>query len=131
MLERAGISAVLALLGLVLLLAAAALRGGTPSALRFWMDPWYENWQAERVVLLGIPLAGAALLCAAAIAAPVESSVPRLLGIGGLVVLCVPGLYFLLAFLPLPGFLYPRWARLIRAGRAQRLQMLRGRGLHR
>ncbi|EWS79569.1 hypothetical protein [Brachybacterium phenoliresistens] len=124
--QRALLAVVFALVGIVLLGIALWLRSGSPAPLRFWMSPFHEDWMAERLVLLGLPTAGGLLLCCAAIAAPLETPLLRLLGVALLLVLAVPMLYFLAAFLPLPAFLYPRWARQVQAGRAQAMRAFGG-----
>lgn len=120
--ERLLVSLSLALIGLLLLGVALWLRTGRPAVLRGWMNPLSENWMAERVVLLGLPTVGALLVCVALAAAPHQWTVLRLLAIAGMVVLAVPALYFLIAPLPLPGFLYPGWARRLRDGREARMR---------
>lgn len=120
--ERLLVSLSLALIGLLLLGVALWLRTGGPAVLRGWMNPLSENWMAERVVLLGLPTVGALLVCVALAAAPHQWTVLRLLAIAGMVVLAVPALYFLIAPLPLPGFLYPGWARRLRDGREARMR---------
>ena len=129
--ERLLVSLSLALIGLLLLGVGAGGGGrggprggrrGPPAVLRGWMNPLSENWMAERVVLLGLPTVGALLVCVALAAAPHQWTVLRLLAIAGMVVLAVPALYFLIAPLPLPGFLYPGWARRLRDGREARMR---------
>ena len=122
MTERLLVSLSLALIGLLLLGVALWLRTGRPAVLRGWMNPLSENWMAERVVLLGLPTVGALLVCVALVAAPHQWTALRLLAIAGMVVLAVPALYFLIAPLPLPGFLYPGWARRLRDGREARMR---------
>lgn len=127
--ERLLVSLSVALVGLVLLGVALWLRTGRPTALRGWMNPLAENWMAERVVLLGLPTVGALLVCVAVAAAPHQWTALRLLAIGAMVLLIVPAVYFLIALLPLPGFLYPGWARRVRDGREARMRaFLTGRG---
>ena len=127
--ERLLVSLSLALVGLVFLGVALWLRTGRPTALRGWMNPLAENWMAERVVLLGLPTVGALLVCVAVVAAPHQWTALRLLAIGAMVLLIVPAVYFLIALLPLPGFLYPAWARRVRDGREARMRaFLIGRG---
>ncbi|MEO2098611.1 MAG: hypothetical protein ABGX90_15875 [Brachybacterium sp.] len=117
------------LVGLLMIGLGLWLRAGRPAAMRLWMNPLSENWMAERVVLLGMPTVGALLVCLAAVAAPHQWTMLRLLAIAGMVVLAVPALYFLIAPLPLPGFLYPGWARRLRDGReAQMRAFLTGQG---
>lgn len=117
------------LVGLLMIGLGFWLRAGRPAAMRLWMNPLSENWMAERVVLLGMPTVGALLVCLAVVAAPHQWTVLRLLAIVGMVVLAVPALYFLIAPLPLPGFLYPGWARRLRDGReAQMRAFLTGQG---
>lgn len=117
------------LVGLLMIGLGLWLRAGRPAAMDRWMDPLSENWMAERVVLLGMPTVGALLVCLAAVAAPHQWTMLRLLAIAGMVVLAVPALYFLIVPLPLPGFLYPGWARRLRDGRgAQRRAFLTGQG---
>ena len=122
--ERLLVSLSLALIGLLLLGVALWLRTGRPAVLRGWMNPLSENWMAERVVLLGLPTVGALLVCVALAAAPHQWTVLRLLAIAGMVVLAVPALYFLIAPLPLPGFLCPAWARALRDTREERMEAL-------
>ena len=120
---------VVGLVGLLMIGLGLWLRAGRPAAMRRWMNPLSENWMEERVVLLGMPTVGALLVCLAAVAAPHQWTVLRLLAIAGMVVLAVPALYFLIAPLPLPGFLYPGWARRLREGReAQMRAFLTGQG---
>ena len=120
--ERLLVSLSLALIGLLLLGVARGLRTGRPTVRRGWVNPQSEKWMAERVVLLGLPTVGALLVCVALAAAPHQWTVLRLLAIAGMVVLAVPALYFLIAPLPLPGFLYPGWARRLRDGREARMR---------
>lgn len=127
--ERLLVSLSLALVGLLLLALTLWLRAGRPTALRGWMNPLTENWMAERMVLLGLPTVGALLICAAVVGAPHEWTVLRLIAIAGMLLLVVPAVYFLIAPLPLPGFLYPAWARARRDGREARMRaFLTGRG---
>ncbi|WP_460476957.1 hypothetical protein [Brachybacterium huguangmaarense] len=115
---RATVTFVLMMLGLLSLGLVAWLRAGRSSRARAWMSTGpTEGWMAERVVLLGLPLGGAALLCAAALSAPVDWPVLRIVGGFGLVLLTPFVLWFILAFIPMPGLLYPRWARTIRERR--------------
>lgn len=115
---RVTVTLVLMILGLLALGLAAWLRAGLSPRARAWMSTGpTEEWMAERVVLLGLPLAGSALLCAAALSAPVDGLVLRVVGGVGLVLLVPFVLWFILAFIPMPGPLYPRWARAIRESR--------------
>ncbi|OFT55670.1 hypothetical protein HMPREF3159_09840 [Brachybacterium sp. HMSC06H03] len=117
------------LVGLLMIGLGLWLRAGRPEAMHRWMNPLSENWMAERVVLLGMPSVGALLVCLAVVAAPHQWTVLRLLAIAGMVVPAVPALYVLIAPLPLPGFLYPGWARRLRDGReAQMRAFLTGQG---
>lgn len=80
--------------------------------LRFWMSPHAENWQLERLVLLGLPLVAVTAFAIALIAAPVNTPVLRVIGGAILLLTVVP--WVVTVFLPMvriPRFLYPRWAR--------------------
>ncbi|PMC76874.1 hypothetical protein [Brachybacterium sp. UMB0905] len=80
--------------------------------LRFWMSPHAENWQLERLVLLGLPLVAVTAFALALMTAPVETPVLRLIGGAILLLTVVP--WVVTVFLPMiriPGILYPRWAR--------------------
>ncbi|GAA1491065.1 hypothetical protein GCM10009626_38110 [Brachybacterium sacelli] len=65
----------------------------------------------ERIVVLGTPAVGLALLDVAAIILLQDLPVLRALAFVVLIVLLIPVLYFLAAVIPMPLFLYPRWAR--------------------
>lgn len=120
--ERVLVALGVALLGLVLICLSLWLRSGRPAFARRWMDPWTEDWTVERVVLLGLPSCGGLLLCAAVIGGTEGWGVLRLLAIGAALLLAVPTLYFLIPQLPLPGVLYPRWAREVRDSRDARMR---------
>lgn len=112
-------SVVLLILGIVVLGLAVWLRAGGSALARAWMSTGpNEEWMAERLVLLGLPLAGAALICAAALAAPLDLPIVRVLAVGVLLLLVPLVIWFVLAFIPLPGLLCPRGARAIRERRA-------------
>lgn len=104
----------------MLLALTAWTRAGASPAARAWMTTGpVEQWMLERVVVLGMPLLGVALLCASVLAAPWEIPALRLGAIGVLVILVIPTVYFILAFIPIPGALLPRWAREVRRRRRQ------------
>ncbi|HJF49601.1 MAG: hypothetical protein LOY01_13995 [Brachybacterium paraconglomeratum] len=115
---------VVGLAGLLMIALSLWFRVGRPVLMSRWMDPWSEDWQAERSVLLGLPTAGAMLLCVAAVGAIPEWNALRLLVVGAMGLLVVPMLYCLIAPLPLPGFLYPAWARALRDTREERMEAL-------
>lgn len=100
---------------LVALLLTALTRVG---AIRFWMEPAAENWQMERLVLLGLPLIAVTALGIALIAAPVQTPLLRILGVMVLLLTAIP--WIVTVFLPMiriPRFLYPRWARDVQSRR--------------
>lgn len=67
----------------------------------------------ERIVILGAPAAGLALRSVAAIFLFQDITVLRNLAIAVLAVLLIPLLYFLVAVIPIPLVLYPRWAQVV------------------
>ncbi|GAA1486729.1 hypothetical protein GCM10009625_35340 [Brachybacterium fresconis] len=85
--------------------------GGSPPARHWIAPPPAENWMLERIVVLGAPAIGLALIDVAAILVLEGFPVLRGLAVGVLIVLLIPVLYFVLAVIPLPLVLYPRWAR--------------------
>ena len=105
-------SLLVAAVGLALLGGTIWARRGRSKAARFWMPLNLRgDWMLERCVLLGAPTFGLIMLSIALMAA-LDS--PTATAIGGfliIVLLALPGLYFILAFLPLPRWPYPRWAR--------------------
>lgn len=104
----------------MLLALTAWTRAGASRAARAWMATGpIEQWMLERVVVLGMPLLGAVLLCASVLAAPWEIPALRLCAIGVLVILVIPTVYFILTFISIPGALFPRWAREVRRRRRQ------------
>lgn len=101
---------------LLLGLTVWAWRGRSPAA-RFWMpETPMGSWMLERCVLLGAPTFALMMLDTAVM---VGLDRPEAKAVGGAVflILCLPGLYFVLAFLPVPRFLYPRWAKEIKVWR--------------
>jgi len=118
--DRLLVSLAVGVAGLLLLALALWLRAGRPLAVRRWMNPLTEDWMAERVVLLGLPTAGALLVCAAVLGGFPGNDVLRLSAVLAMALLAVPALCFLIAPLPLPSFLYPAWARALRDGREGR-----------
>lgn len=95
-----------------------AWRGRSKTA-RFWMpETPVGSWQLERCVLLGAPVFALMMLDGAVI---VGFDSPGVTVVGGavLLLLCLPALYFILAFLPVPGWLYPGWAKEITVWRTQ------------
>ncbi|WP_147916753.1 hypothetical protein [Ruania zhangjianzhongii] len=114
------------LLALVVAVAALALLGvtvwawrGRSAAARFWMpETLVGSWQLERCVLLGAPTFALMMLDAAVMA---SIRTPEVTAVGGVIflLLCLPSLYFILAFLPVPLALYPRWAKEIKEWRRQ------------
>lgn len=102
-------SVVLLVLGIVVLGVAVWLRAGGSALARAWMSTGpNEQWMAERLVLLGLPLAAVALICAAALAAPLDLPIVRVLAVGVLLLLVPLVIWFVLGFIPLPGLLCPR-----------------------
>lgn len=90
---------------------------GRSRAARFWMpETPTGSWQLERCVLLGAPTVALMLLD---VTVMLVVGTPAATAVCGtiLLVLCLPGLYFLLAFLPVPRCLYPRWAKQIKVWR--------------
>lgn len=73
----------------------------------------------ERLVLLGLPLAGACLILASGVAIPIGQPAVSVISLVGLVILVPAVVYLLLPLLPIPGIIFPRWARDIRSRRAQ------------
>lgn len=119
MTEQLLVASVLVLVGLAALSVALWLRIGRPRPLRSWMDPFHEQWIPERIVLLGLPTAGGLLLCTGVFVLASGLLAVQVLAVLGMAVLVIPGLYFLAAPLPLPEFLFPRWAREVRAHREE------------
>ena len=105
-------SLLVAAVGLALLGGTIWARRGRSKAARFWMPLNLRgDWMLERCVLLGAPTFGLIMLSIALMAA-LDS--PTATAIGGfliIILLALPGVYFILAFLPVPRWLYPRWAR--------------------
>lgn len=79
---------------------------------RSWMDPWHQDWRMERLLLLHVPLIGLTGVAFMLMAFPADVPALRLVG-GILFVLLVPPWIYcvFLLFLPLPRWLYPKWAR--------------------
>lgn len=107
------VSAVLTLVALSMLgYCAWARHGGSPRA-RQWMDGhaggW--NWFDERMTVLGAPAVALICLCVAASLLPVVGRYLLVITIPVGFLLLIPVLVTILPFIPLPGFLYPRWAR--------------------
>lgn len=84
--------------------------------------------RTERMVIFGGPVCGFGLLALGAIALPPQAfglaffstdviAVSTAAGVALLALLVLPLLYWVLIFIPLPDFLYPRWAREVRADR--------------
>lgn len=129
---QTGVVSSAAVAALVLTLCAAGIAGfdawarlGFSPAARFWMsDGAVENWRAERFVVLGAPAIAVVLLAAAVLAAPVDSAGVRVVAGGVLLLALVPLLWTVLAVIPVPGFLYPAWARRIRTTRRSRSRRL-------
>lgn len=118
MIHRELATIILGVLGLTLLVFTLWARLGLSPAARFWMsDGAVENWRAERFVVLGAPAIAVVLLAAAVLAAPVDSAGVRVVAGGVLLLALVPLLWTVLAVIPIPGFLYPAWARRIRTSR--------------
>ena len=79
---------------------------------RHWLPaPPAENWQLERIVVLGAPSIGLLLITIGAMTLPLETPVLRWIGIPVLVMLLIPLAWFIIAVIPVPVALYPRWAR--------------------
>ena len=105
------------LTALLIGVAGLALLGGTvwawrgrSRAARFWMpETLLGSWQLERCVLLGAPSFALLMLDLALLAGLGPAARP--LGGAIFLLLCLPVLYFLLAFLPVPRVLYPGWAK--------------------
>lgn len=127
--QRSVVAVVLLLAGIVVLAVTLWARSGASPLARSWMSSGpAEEWMQERVVVLGAPILGVILLCAAALAAPGEIAVLRWPAIIVLVLLILPVLYFIAAFIPLPDLLYPKWARAVRRHRKQMLAAWRSGG---
>lgn len=112
MTQRTIICIILILPGLLLLVYTAwARHGGTPGS-RHWLPaPPAENWQLERIVVLGAPSIGLLLITIGAMALPSATPVLRWIGVPVLVMLLIPLAWFIIAVIPVPVALYPRWAR--------------------
>jgi len=107
-------------LGLVLLGGTLWARRGRSKAARFWMPLNLRgDWMLERCVVLGAPTFGLLMLSIAAMAALDSATATAIGGFLIIVLLALPGVYFILAFLPLPPWLYPRWAREVLTWRKQ------------
>ena len=92
---------------------------GRSTAARFWMpERPIGDWRLERCVLLGAP-SFALLMLDAAVMAGLDTPQARAVAGPIFFLLCLPALYFLLAFLPVPTVLYPRWAKEIQSWRTQ------------
>lgn len=118
--QRVLLPLVFFLLGVVLLAYSAWSRHGGSRAARHWVsEPPTENWMLERIVILGAPAAGLALWSVAAIFLFQDLTILRNLAIAALTVLLIPLLYFMVAVIPIPLLLYPRWAREVVRGRRQ------------
>ena len=97
---------------------------GRSRAARFWMpETLTGSWQLERCVLLGAPTV-ALMLLDVVVMLVVDTPAATVVGGTVLLLLCLPGLYFLLAFLPVPRWLYPQWAKEIRVWRTEANQGL-------
>jgi hypothetical protein len=109
---------VLGVLGVALLVFTLWARLGlTPRARRWMSDGVVENWRAERFVVLGAPALGVVLLAVAVLATPFSLAAVRVVAEVLLLLALVPLLWTVLAVIPMPGFLYPAWARRIRTAR--------------
>lgn len=97
---------------------------GRSRAARFWMpETLTGSWQLERCVLLGAPTCALMLLD---VVVMLVVDTPAATAVSGMILLllCLPGLYFLLAFPPVPRWLYPRWAKEIKVWRTEANQRL-------
>lgn len=113
---------------LVFLLPTVWARRGRSYRARSWMYTPAGSLRTERMVIFGGPTCGLGLLALAAIALPPHAFGLALLGsevaaaaaAAGfvlLILLVLPLLYWVLLFIPMPDFLYPRWAREVREDR--------------
>lgn len=101
--------------------------GGSPAARHWIAPPPAENWMLERIVVLGAPAIGLVLIDVAAILVLEGFPVLRAIAFAVLIVLLITVLYFVLAVIPLPLVLYPRWAREVVRRRRQHWRKFRAR----
>ena len=126
--EREWGSLVLILGGLLCLAVTVWLRRGRSRRARAWMyEPRRSYRGTERMAILGFPVCGIGLLALGAVAIPEHAfgleffdaqfhGAAIAAALVTFALLAVPFLWWVL-FLPFPDFLYPRWAREIRADR--------------
>ncbi|AOS61045.1 hypothetical protein [Actinoalloteichus hymeniacidonis] len=110
------IAAGLTVVALLLLLYTGWARRGRSAAAREWMgNDFGSRTQDERMTVLGAPLLAVMCLCIALGILPTVGRYLMLVTFPIAALLFLPFLVVvLLPFVPLPNFVYPRWARPLR-----------------
>lgn len=109
------VSAGFTIVGILLLAYAIWARHGGSSTARAWMgNEFGSRTFDERMTVLGAPVLGLICLCIAAGVLPVVGKYLMWVTFPVAVLLFVPFFWALMLFLPLPDFIYPRWARPLR-----------------
>lgn len=120
------VSGGLGLLGILLLAYSAWARRGRSAAARRWMgDGFGSRTVDERMTVLGAPLLGAMCLCVALGVLPTVGEHLMLVAFPLAALLFLPFLVVLMLFIPLPDFIYPRWARPLREANRRREREIR------
>lgn len=120
------ISGGLGLLGILLLAYSVWARRGRSAAARRWMgDGLGSRTVDERMTVLGAPLLGAMCLCIALGVLPTVGEYLMLVAFPLAAILFLPFLVVLMLFIPLPDFVYPRWARPLREDNRRREREIR------
>lgn len=120
------ISGGLGLLGILLLAYSVWARRGRSAAARRWMgDGLGSRTVDERMTVLGAPLLGAMCLCIALGVLPTVGEYLMLVAFPLAAILFLPFLVVLMLFIPLPDFVYPRWARPLREDNRRRERKIR------
>lgn len=104
-----------------------ARRGRTPRALAWFDAEGFSIGREERFVVLGAPGIVGMLWCFAFMIMPGVGERPAVVAFYLMIASCVPVWISIMLFIPLPDFLYPRWARPIRRRNREQVKGIRNR----